>query len=151
MRVCHIVARCSLLLLLLLLVASPASAFQYLGTTLFTCQDFDADDGDVILDRDNTGIGEERFRIDVTDGGGAVIFTDIFQNTLGIYASGITSGLPYTSPPQSNHITMTVTSLAGNGLPQVVGYASSGICGRLAARLRAISATIIEASALKRV
>lgn len=129
MRVCQIVAS---FFLLLLLAAAPASATQYLGTTQFTCEDFTAaGTGASILDRDNTGTGQEAVRIDVRDGGGTVIYTLTFQNALGSYAGGLINTTAYTTPPQRNPITMILTSLAGNGLPESVDVIQSGSCARL--------------------
>lgn len=105
---------------------------QYLGTTAFTCTDFTAaGTGASILDRDNTGLGQEALRIDVTDGLGTVIYTLSFQNGLGTYAAGLINTTPYTTAPSSNPLTMTLTSLAGNGLPEQIDYVARGACAGL--------------------
>jgi len=118
--------------LILSSIAVPASAVTYLGTTQFTCTDFNASGtGAAVLDRDNTGTGEEAVRIDVTDGTGANIFTFSFTNALGSYSGGLITLQTYTTPPVSNPLTITVTSLAGNGLPELVGYTATGTCAGL--------------------
>jgi hypothetical protein len=116
-----------------LFAAAPASAIQYLGTTQFTCADFTAaGTGAAILDRDNTGTGSEQVRIDVKDGNGVLLFTLTFTNTLGSYSGGLINTSLFTTPPTANPLVMTATSLAGNGLPAVVGVVQSGQCGTLA-------------------
>jgi hypothetical protein len=113
----------------LFLVVSLSHASIYEGTVQFTCTDFTAaGTGACILNRDNTGTGEERLRIDVTDGNGVVIYTFTFQNSLGTYAAGLIDTTPYTVAPSANPITFTLTSLAGNGLLQHVDYTQQGMC-----------------------
>lgn len=105
---------------------------QYLGITTFTCTDFNASGtGSAILDRDNTGVGAESLRIDVTDGLGTLLYTLPFQNNLGTYAGGLISTTAYTTPPSSNPLTLTLTSLAGNGLPEEIDYVAHGSCASL--------------------
>ena len=106
---------------------------QYLGTVQFTCTDFTAaGTGADILDRDNTGLGMEAIRLDVTDGNDTVIYTLTFQNTLGTYAAGLINTTPYTIPPVRNPITLTATSLAGNGLLEEVDVLGQGTCPDIA-------------------
>jgi hypothetical protein len=105
---------------------------QYLGTTQFTCTTFTAaGTGAAILDRDNTGAGREALRIDVTDGLGTSLYTLTFDNTLGTYVAGLINTTPYTVAPASNPLTMKLTSLAGNGLPEQVDYVAQGGCANL--------------------
>ena len=68
----------------------------------------------------------------MTDGNGVLIFTGTFSNVLGTYAAGLISTTAYTTPPTANPITLTITSLAGNSLPQVVSPAYIGGCATLA-------------------
>jgi hypothetical protein len=104
----------------------------YLGTTVFTCTDFTAaGTGADILDRDNTGTGEETVNIHVTDGAGTVLYDLTFTNTLGTYAGGLINTTLYVTPPLVNPLKMTVTSLAGNGLGEEVDYVATGVCSGL--------------------
>ncbi|MFN7941940.1 MAG: IPTL-CTERM sorting domain-containing protein [Thermoanaerobaculia bacterium] len=104
----------------------------YLGITVFTCTDFTAaGTGSDILDRDNTGTGQETDNIHVTDGAGTVLYDLTFTNALGTYTGGLINTTLYVTPPRVNPITMTVTSLAGNGLPEEVDYVASGVCSGL--------------------
>ncbi len=112
---------------------------QYLGTVQFTCTDFTAaGTGACILDRDNTGAGQEALRIDVTDGTGTVIYTLSFQNSLGTYTAGLINTTPYNVAPVANPLTMTLTSLAGNGLPEEVSFSAQGYCSGIATPAAAI-------------
>lgn len=106
-------------------------ASVYNGTVQFTCTNADATGtGSHVLDRDNTGANQEQLRIDITDGAGTLIFTLTFQNLLSTYPGGI-GNFVYTTPPQYNPITFTVTSLAGNGLPEQVDFVAEGECAGL--------------------
>ncbi|MFQ3567901.1 MAG: hypothetical protein SNJ59_12995 [Aggregatilineales bacterium] len=106
-------------------------ASTYNGTVQFTCTNANATGtGSHVLDRNNTGAGEERLRIDITDGAGTLIYTLTYQNFLGTYSGGI-GNFTYTTPPQYNPITFTVTSLAGNGLPEQVDFVAEGECAGL--------------------
>ncbi|MET0626938.1 MAG: hypothetical protein ABW033_00600 [Acidimicrobiia bacterium] len=112
--------------------AGPAAAETYEGVVEYTCTTFTAaGTGADILDRDNTGSGVEAARIDVIDGTGAVIYTLNFSNPLGTYGPGLIDTTNYTTPPAANPITMYVTSLAGNGLPEEVNSYGSGTCDEI--------------------
>jgi hypothetical protein len=112
-------------------IAGPAPEpehSQYLGTVIFTCVNANASGtGPHILDRDNTGTGQEALRVDVTDGTGTLIYTLTFQNVLGSFAGGI-GNFFYTTPPQTNPLRFRLTSLAGNGLPEQIDYFAEGEC-----------------------
>ncbi len=117
------------ILLLIPLVAVYASVYN--GTVAFTCTNANASgSGSHVLDRDNTGLGQERLRVDITDGAGTLIFTLTYQNSLGTYSGGIGSFI-YTTAPQFNPLTFKLTSLAGNGLPEQVDYVQQGTCAGL--------------------
>ena len=106
-----------------------AQAHTYLGTVDITCADFTAaGTGADILDRDNTGVGQEKLQILVTDGVGTVLYTLTFQNGLGTYAGGMIGTTAYTAAPAYNPITVQVISLAGNGLPEEVDVIGVGEC-----------------------
>ncbi len=110
-------------------LAPAASASVYNGTVEFTCTTFTAaGTGSHVLDRDNTGAGQEQLRIDVTDGLGNLLYTITFQNTLGTYAAGMIATTNYATAPQANPIRFTLTSLAGNGLPEQVDVDVTGDC-----------------------
>ncbi len=113
-----------------LLTVTMAFASVYNGTVDFTCTGADATSGSHVLDRDNTGVGQERLRIDITDGYGTVIFTFTYQNTLTTFGGGI-GNFTYSTPPAANPLTFTLTSLAGNGLPEQVDYVQQGTCAGL--------------------
>jgi hypothetical protein len=112
----------------LVVVSSVIYASIYNGTVIFTCINADASgSGSHVLDRDNTGIGQEALRVDITDGAGTLIYTLTFSNVLGTFAGGI-GDFFYTTAPQFNPITFTLTSLAGNGLLEQVDYVAQGNC-----------------------
>ncbi len=105
-----------------------AEASVYNGSVQFTCTDVDATDtGSHVLDRDNTGSGEEALRVEVTDGAGTVIFRLDYQTALGTYGGGI-GDFTYTRAPQFNPLTFTLISKAGNGLPEQVDFVATGEC-----------------------
>lgn len=118
--------------LVAVLGVSGADASVYEGTVAITCTDVTAaGTGASILDRDNTGAGVESLRIDVTDGNGTLLFTLPFSNALGTYAAGLINTTPYTTAPAANPITFTLTSLAGNGLPEQIDIFEVGSCDSL--------------------
>jgi hypothetical protein len=113
------------------LVASPAEASVYNGSVAFTCTSANASgSGSHVLDRDNTGEGQEALRVEVTDGNGTIIFELNYSNFLGTYGGGI-GDFAYTTPPATNPLSFTLTSLAGNGLPEQVDYVESGVCDEI--------------------
>jgi len=104
----------------------------YNGTVVFSCVNADAaGTGSHVLDRDNTGAGQEALRVDITDGFGTLIFTLSFSNTLSTFSGGI-GDFFYTEPPRANPITFRLTSLAGNGLPEQLDYEQEGFCDQIA-------------------
>jgi hypothetical protein len=114
------------------LSVSPAGASTYAGTVAITCTDITASGtGAETLDRDNTGTGDESLIINVTDGDGTVIYNLPFTNALGTYSGGLLPTTAYTTPPDHNPITFTLTSVAGNSLPEQVDVNVSGECASL--------------------
>jgi LysM repeat protein len=108
-----------------------AQASTYNGTVVFTCAGANAaGTGSHVLNRDNTGSGQESLRVDIRDGAGTLIFTLSFQNTLGSFAGGM-GNFTYTTPPQYNPIVFTLTSLAGNGFAEQVDVQTEGTCAGL--------------------
>lgn len=116
---------------ILLTLAFVASASVYNGTVTFTCTNVSAfRTGSHTLNRDNTGYGQESVRVDVRDGYGTLLFTLSYSNTLQTYSGGIGT-FNYTVAPAANPITFTLTSLAGNGLPEQVDVYAEGDCEEL--------------------
>jgi hypothetical protein len=116
---------------MMLLIVPAVYASVYNGTVIFSCINADAaGTGSHTLDRDNTGSGQEALRVDITDGYGTLIYTLSFSNVLGTFAGGI-GDFFYTTAPAANPITFTLTSLAGNGLPEQVDYVAQGSCDGL--------------------
>ncbi|MEQ8671816.1 MAG: hypothetical protein RLP44_05070 [Aggregatilineales bacterium] len=95
------------------------------------CEGFTSNGGGIILDRDNTGNGQERFVITVVDGEGNVIFGPVDDSIAVGSRLSFTRGVffPYSAEPASNPILLTVTSPAGNGLSDQLIYGTLGICG----------------------
>jgi hypothetical protein len=114
------------------LAANPASASVYEGSVDFVdCTNADAaGSGPHTLDRDNTGTGQEALRVEITDGNGTIIYELEFENILGTFAGGI-GDFFYATPPAANPLTFTLTSLAGNGLPEQVDFVAYGVCDSL--------------------
>lgn len=111
--------------------AGLAPLSQYLGTVDFTCVNADAaGSGAHILDRDNTGLGQEALRVDIFDGNDVLIYTLSYSNVLGNFAGGI-GDFFYTTPPTANPLRFVLTSLAGNGLPEQIDVDVQGTCAGL--------------------
>lgn len=116
---------------LLVFAFTAAYASVYNGRVDLSCTDWSAlNTGSHILNRDNTGIGHEQLRIDITDGAGTLIYTLTYENFLTTFGAGIGSGI-YSTAPKFNPITFKLTSLAGNGLPEQVDFVQSGNCAGL--------------------
>jgi hypothetical protein len=121
----------ALLFVVALLPMGPASASVYEGTVDFTCTGVNATgSGAHILDRDNTGLGLEQLNIHVTDGLGNTIVDFTYENALATYGGGI-GNFGYDTPPEANPLTFTLTSLAGNGLPEQVDFVAEGACDEI--------------------
>ena len=117
---------CAAAVAILLFPVAAAHASSYTGTLTITCTGFgDSTPNTVTFDRDNTGTGSEAYRYDVTDGAGTVIFTFSSQLPLGSYTLGTAD---YTQPAIFNPITVTLTSLAGNGLLAQTIFSIQGAC-----------------------
>lgn len=112
---------------------SPAEASVYSGSVEFTCTGaVAAGTGDHLLDRDNTGSGQESLLVEIFDGAGNELVNFPYTNTLGNYAGGIGS-FTYDTAPVANPITFRLTSLAGNELPAQVDVLVQGTCDELPA------------------
>ncbi len=124
-----VLAAVAVIALLGLFGAGQAEASTYDGTVVLTCTDLTAaGTGASILDRDNTGVGQEALTIEVTDGAGTVLYTLDFQNSLGTYSAGLINTTAYATAPAVNPLRFTLTSHAGNGLPEQVDVDVTGSC-----------------------
>ncbi|WP_133616491.1 Ig-like domain repeat protein [Leucobacter luti] len=83
------------------------------------------------VDRDNTGQGAEQYQTRVTDGDGNILFGADIRLPLGGVQSGTSGSLAYTQAPTRNPITFSITTLAGNGLPEHINWTASGNCSTL--------------------
>lgn len=106
------------------------------GTQSFqlSCTGFESNGGRVILNRDNTGTGNESIALLATDGHGHVIYGPVLR-TLPVgttleYPRGLFQG--WSNTPQANPLFFTITSEAGNGFARETVYRSSGDCRDLA-------------------
>mgnify|MGYP005849345869 CR=1 FL=1 len=121
----------AILAILATVLVGVAQASVYLGSVEITCDGFNATGtGAHILDRDNTGAGQERLRIVAYDGAGTMIFEFVYQNFLGNFGGGI-GNFAWDTAPRYNPITWQLWSLAGNGLPQQLDYETTGECAGL--------------------
>lgn len=126
-----------LLVMALLLMVIGTAAVHGAGTRGLNwavgCEGFTNVGGGIILDRDNTGTGDEAFSISATDGLGNQIFgplRDASEVGTEIYLSeGVF--FRYGALPVANPITVTLTSLAGNGLAAEVIYTATGNCDEI--------------------
>ena len=116
-------------LIVLLALPTIARADSYNGTLTITCTDAsDFGPGIIVLDRDNTGTGADDFEIKAVDGNGTVL-RDFFNSlSLGNYVFG---DLTFTTAPTRNPITVTFTSLAGNGLGAQEVFSIQGSCNEI--------------------
>lgn len=124
----------TLTVLLTLALALPTAAAERNGLAFgVTCTGFNSLGGSLILDRDNTGAGRERFQIVARDGSGATIYSGPVES----FFVGSTIHFPvslateFTTAPASNPIVVSVVSAAGNGFGEQVVYSASGRCSSL--------------------
>ena len=114
---------------ILLFPVAAAHASSYTGTLTIDCTGFsDVAPNTVTFDRDNTGTGSEAYEYLATDGAGTTLFTFNGTLPLGSYTLGTAT---YTTPPAYNPITVTLTSLAGTGLPAQTIFTIQGTCAGL--------------------
>jgi hypothetical protein len=109
----------------------PEPLSTYNGEVEITCTNADAaGTGSHVLNRDNTGMGMERLNVHVIDGKGTTLYDLTFQNSLTEFVGGL-GNFFYTTPPAFNPITFTLTSLAGNGLPEQIDVLEVGLCNTI--------------------
>ncbi len=120
--------------LLMLALALPASAADRDGLAItVSCTGFTSLGGSLILDRDNTGAGRERFQIIARDGAGTTIYSGPIES----FYVGSTIYFPvnlttsFSSSPASNPIVVSVISASGNGVLEQNVYSASGRCSSL--------------------
>lgn len=99
-----------------------------------TCDGFLSEGGGIILDRDNTGDGQERFVITAVDGAGNTIFGPLEETFFIGSRLNFSAGVffPFNRAPEANPILVTVVSPAGNGLNEQTIYGTVGNCDGLA-------------------
>ena len=106
----------------------PAEASVYNGNVQLTCtQAIAQGTGSHVLDRDNTGTGEESLLIEVRDGAGNLILSHAYSNILTTFNGGIGT-YAYTTSPVANPLTFQLISVAGNGLPAQVDVYATAAC-----------------------
>jgi len=116
-------------LMVFLALPTVVSADSYNGTLTITCTDaFDFGPGIIHLDRDNTGSGTDSFEIKAVDGNGTVLKDFFNELSLGDYVFG---NLIFDVAPTRNPITVTFTSLAGNGLLAQQVFSIEGSCNSI--------------------
>ncbi|MCA9906697.1 MAG: hypothetical protein KC547_22735, partial [Anaerolineae bacterium] len=107
-----------------------AQAATVSGPVVLTCTGIDGSAATGLIDRDNTGTGQESYTISVVDGAGTELYN--YSATLLVSATpGPFGSTNYTTPPQYNPITLTLTSHAGNGLPEAITFTAQGTCDGL--------------------
>lgn len=121
----------TLALLVLLLQTSivGAAVRESLHFTV-SCNGFTTNDGGIILDRDNTGMGLETIYMSASDGAGNLLWTGPELNfVVGgrmYFAAG--TGYTWSTVSAFNPITVSVMSAAGNGLDAQIVYEANGYC-----------------------
>lgn len=77
-------------------------------------------------DRDNTGSGQEAYVFRGIDGYGNVFHE--FSNSVPVGFTGPVGSFLWQNPPQANPLTLTLTSLAGNGYEEQLVFSVTGEC-----------------------
>lgn len=107
--------------------ANALTALLITGGMQLTCTQA-IDNGTLFeADRDNTGSDSEAYRIYITDGFGNIIHD--LSNAVGVGFVAPIGTFSYNgSAPQANPLTLYFVSLAGNNLPEQLGYTVEGHC-----------------------
>lgn len=111
-------------------IATPAYAAHFDGQpeTVWGCT-YLGITGDLIPDRDNTGLDIERYTTLITDGVGNTIYGPFEQvDLIGSTSTRVASVIQFASFPVANPLTFTVTSNAGNGLDEELILRDTGSC-----------------------
>lgn len=124
----------SICTILLILFVLPAQAASRDGLSLRAdCSGFSSFGGSLMLDRDNTGAGREAFHISAVDGDGTLLYQGPTESFLvgGAVDFPVGYRIGYSTAPSSNPIIVRVTSVAGNGVREIVVYSGLGGCAGL--------------------
>lgn len=122
----------TLLVIIFVVGTLGVSASIYNGTVEFTCTTWNASgSGSHVLNRDNTGFGQERITINLYDGAGTLLHTETYTNFLGTFGGGASSGTYDLAAPAYNPLRFEMISPAGNGLPAQVDFEATGSCAGL--------------------
>lgn len=123
-----------LTLLVLVVMTGFAQAGQRNGLVFrMDCDGFISRGGELIFNRDNTGVGREQIVITATDGAGNVIYAPTTES----FYVGSQLTLPpglffgWTTAPAANPLYVQIYSPAGNGLNLQTIYATVGSCAGL--------------------
>jgi SH3 domain-containing protein len=112
----------------------PSQAASGVNVTFsLGCDGFTSSDGEMTLDRDNTGDGREAFILSVTDGIGNTIFapaTDSFLVGGKVFWQDGTF-YAWSSVPTYNPLTLSIVSQSGNGFEQQTVFQTTGSCSTL--------------------
>jgi hypothetical protein len=96
------------------------------------CTGYGVNSGTLIGERNNTGRGVESFVVRVRDGRGALVYDLVVDVPIGgRYSFPVGALLRYPLPVRANPITLTVTSIAGNGQDAVTLYTNAADCGAI--------------------
>jgi len=110
--------------------AHPARAMTYTsGSLSLDCDSFTASMFTFTLDNDNTGLGNEAFFYEVTDGQGRVIYHADVQAPLGPWT--LNGTIPYSGTPEYSPLTFRLVSLAGMFTAEQVAYTQYFTCPTL--------------------
>lgn len=116
-----------------LIAGSPASAMSFEDPTsaVVGCETTEFSHGRWILDRNNDGADNERYIIHVSDGYGNTLYFKDITHRLGTGGPATTDILEYSTEPISNPIHFSMTSPAGNSLPEQIAFEATGLCAGL--------------------
>lgn len=93
------------------------------------CTGYGVNSGTLIGERNNTGRGVESFVVRVRDGRGVLVYDLVVDVPIGgRYSFPAGALLRYPLPVRANPITLTVTSIAGNGQDAVTLYTNTADC-----------------------
>jgi hypothetical protein len=113
----------ALLAVVMMMQSSQAANLENFWVTL-DCNNRTFPDFNYTLDRDNTGTGQETFRVTITDGQGTILHLAGGTYPLGNYFQngGTYQNNQFSAVPLDNIRIYTWASVAGNGLPEQIAY-----------------------------
>ena len=122
------------LLMFFSIAVMPAFAVaggQLLNAT-FSCSMVDVAYTAVTFDRDNTGVGYELYRVQITDGDGTILYDLLNARTLGtVIPAHVSEFIDYGVVPNYNPISLRFYSLSGNGFAEQSIWDVQGECSGL--------------------